>query len=579
MLFCLASVMVSCGGSGGNNAETVVSKDTIDGAVIDTDTGTEISVDNYIIADTHEQESDYQWDVADEVVVHFDGAAITVDGEGAIADGGSLIISHSGTYRMDGVLDSGGVIVESDEDGVVRIVLDNVSIFNPESAAINIVNADKTIVYLEENSSNTLSDADSYVYPSEDDDEPNAVLFSKDDLSIAGSGALTVNANYNDGITSKDGLVIAGGEIAVTAVDDAIRGKDYLYISGGDFVIDAAGDGLKSDNDDEGQGYIIIDDGIFSIRSEADAVQASSNVQIANGNFDIVTGSGYNQALAEDVTAKGIKAGVNIFIEGGNFLLNTADDAVHSNNGIQITDGIFDIETGDDGIHADTALTIIDGSITVSTSYEGIESAVINLSGGNLDVSATDDGINIAGGVDSSGIPGMHNPYQASQNSNYFLDITGGYIHVNAQGDGIDANGNITLSGGFVIVNGPTGNMNGALDYDGSFIISGGTLLAVGSSGMAQAPSVSSSQHWVGVRFPDLEAKTLLHLQDSNSSSVFTFRPAKRYASVVYSSPDLDSNESYALYSGGSSSGTDKDGLYQDGVYSSGTLMYTFTPQ
>jgi hypothetical protein len=154
------------------------------------------------------------------------------------------------------------------------------------------------------------------------------------------------------------------------------------------------------------------------------------------------------------------------------------------------------------------------------------------------------------------------------------LKINGGYIYVKSTGDGLDINGSIVMTGGTVIVDGPTANDNGAIDYDSTFTISGGLLVAAGSSGMAMAPSSGSTQCSVSVTFSStLYANTLFNLQTSGGASIVTFVPAKNYRSVVISSPDLAKGSSYKVYYGGSSSGTAADGLYEGGVYTPGTLF------
>lgn len=556
----LLILLVSCGGQETDDSNT--------------DTST-TSTDDYVIADDHEEASDYEWEEGDEVQILLDGGLIYVTGEGAEVDDSTVTITSAGAYRVTGTLDDGAVIVDAD-DAVVQLILDGVDIHNSSSAPINILDAEKTIVILDDDSENTLSDTANYVFDSADEDEPNATLFSKDPLTISGSGSLTIDANYNDAITSKDGLVISGGEIILDSVDDGIRGKDYLIISEATLSLTTDGDGLKSDNEDDDVGYIIINSGIFTIDAGADGIQANSNVQISDGTFDITTAGGANAKLSSDATAKAIKSGINIFIDGGIFTIDSADDAVHSNNGITIDNAYLSIETGDDGVHADTELTVDGGYIQISESYEGLESGIVNINGGQIDITSSDDGVNVAGGTDGSGHQGGGPSYNSD--SGYLISITNGYLTVDADGDGLDANGDIEMSGGTVIVNGPTSNGNGALDYDGSFQISGGFLLAVGSSGMAQGPSSSSSQDWVGVNYASaLSAGTLIHLESSSGDTLFTFAPSKRNQSMVFSSPNLESSQTYNFYTGGSSTGSSTDGLYSGGTYSGGTLLYSFS--
>lgn len=280
----------------------------------------------------------------------------------------------------------------------------------------------------------------------------------------------------------------------------------------------------------------------------------------------------------ESTSTKGIKSSSDITISGGTFNIDSADDAIHSNDTITIDGGDITIASGDDGIHSDTTLTINDGKVNIIKSYEGIESAVINIAGGQIHVIASDDGINVAGGNDGSAVNGRPGQNNFSASGDYNLNIKGGYLVVDATGDGLDANGSIYMTGGTVIVNGPTDNGNGALDYDVIFEISGGFLVSAGSSAMAQGTSDSSTQYSIIMNYPQVQsAGTLVHLEDSEGNIIATFAPSKDYQSVVITSPDLKSDGTYTLYSGGTSTGTETDGLYSDEEYQEGTEVVSFT--
>ena len=303
---------------------------------------------------------------------------------------------------------------------------------------------------------------------------------------------------------------------------------------------------------------------MFNINAGGDAIQAETTLNITDGDFTIVTAGGSNAFLDESLSAKGLKAGVEIFIEGGLYNLNTADDAIHTNESIIINGGMFVIASGDDGIHADASLTINDGDIKIINSYEGLESEIITINEGMIHIISSDDGINVAG--------------VENRSTDYIMSINGGYIVVDAEGDGLDANGSINMSGGLVIVNGPTQSNNGALDYDGSFQITGGELIAVGSSGMLQAPDTSSTQYSLAIGFDNaLQAGTLLNIQNSAGETVLTFTPVKSYQAIAFSSPELLAGETYTIYQGGNAVGTVTDGLYDDETYSNGTVYTSLT--
>ena len=512
------------------------------------------------------------------------GDSIAVDGTGVTVEGTTATITVAGAYNVSGTLNNGQLAVNCPTDGLVEIILSGVNISNSTSAAINVIDAKFTSIVLADQTENYLSDADVYVYENPSVDEPSGCLFSDDSIAISGSGTLTVDGNYNDAIVSKDELVIYGGTINVVSVDDGIRGKDYLLVKDGEINVQSIGDGLKSDNDeDPNMGYIIIESGSLNITSFGDAITAETTVTVTGGNIATGTGGGHTANISDDVSAKGIKGLVGVVIEGGSFALDCADDSIHSNDTITINGGSILTASGDDGIHADSLIEINGGTIEIIDCYEGIEAAVITINDGDINITSSDDGINVAGGNDGSGGEDPWRPPHGGGGGepvvgDYFLYINGGHIVVNAAGDGLDANGTIEITGGTILVNGPTASNNNAVDFDGSCNISGGLLAAVGSSQMAQSLSTTSTQRSIKITYSSWQtAGTLIHIQNSDGSDVLTFAPAKNYQSCVFSSPNLVSGITYSLYSGGSSSGTNTDGLYEGGTYTPGTLKSNFT--
>jgi len=505
------------------------------------------------------------------------GNSITVDGTGATANGSTVTIASAGTYNISGTLTNGQIIVNTADAEEVILILNGVNISNSTTAPVYVVSGEKIILSLADNTQNYVTDGSSYIFPDAETDEPDAAIFSKDDLRIEGNGSLTVTGNYSDGIAGKDGLVITGGTISVTSADDGIRGRDWLIVKDGNITVNAKGDGLKSTNDeDTAKGYVSIENGTFNITAAGDGIQAETNAVISGGTFTLTTGGGSGYTVTDDASAKGIKGNAGVNITGGNFTVSSADDTIHSNGSIAVSGGSFALSSGDDGIHADTSLEISGGDIVISKSYEGIESQLITVNSGNIHIVSSDDGVNVAGGVDGSGIPGW--PGGTVPAGNYWLYVNGGYIAVNAAGDGIDVNGSIVMTAGTVIVNGPTSSGNGALDYDGSFKITGGFLVAAGSSGMAQAPGTTSTQNSLLLTFNSAKAAgTLVHIRNSSGSGILTFAPSKMYQSVAFSSPELVKGSTYNVYYGGSSIGTVTDGLYANGTYTPGTNYKTFT--
>ena len=508
-------------------------------------------------------------------VVTLSGDTVTVDGSGVTVDGTVVTVEEPGVYRISGMLDNGQLAV----DGDVVLLLAGVDITNAAGAPINVRNADNTIITLVDGTENRLTDGAEYIFPDAETDEPDAALFSDDDLTINGGGTLIVTANYNHGIVGKDDLAIdltpGSGAIIVTAVNDGIKGRDSLLVQGGALTIDAGGDGMQSNNDEDAdKGVVTIAGGTIVITATEDGIQAESRLTVSGGDLTLTTGGGSTFTAAD--SAKGLKAGVDMTITGGTIVVDAADDAVHANESITISGGVLQLASGDDGVHADATLQIDGGTITVSKSYEGLESAVIVINAGDIQVTASDDGINVAGGADGSAVNGRPGQNQFAASSDYRLTINGGTIVVNALGDGLDANGWIEMTGGVVIVNGPTANNNGALDYDGGFSITGGTLVAAGSAGMAQAPDTTSTQNSLLYTFAATQpAETMVHIEDAAGNSLLTFTPTHDFQSIVLSSPALTDGATYTVYTGGAADGAGSDGLYS-GAYTPGTLVESF---
>lgn len=471
----------------------------------------------------------------------------------------SIEIKNEGIYNLTGTILNGNIKVNT--DGNVKLNLNNISITSLNGPCIYIEQASDVVINI--SGTNYLTDSDNY---SDLDEDVSGAIYSKDDITFDGTGKLVIKANYSDGIVGKDDLKIINGNYEITSVDDGIRGKDSVYILNGDFVINSSSDGIKSTNDnDEEKGFILIKNGNFNIVSGFDGIQAETNLVIDDGIFLLKTGGGSVNASSSndnwgrwpgyfeefsEVTnsdsAKGLKAGNNLVINGGSFTLDTSDDAIHSNKYVGISNGTFDINTGDDGIYADAELIIDGGIINIYKSYEGLESIKITINGGEFNITSTDDGINVAGGNDSSSInrPGAN---QFSTSSSNVLTINSGNIIVNADGDGIDVNGEAYMYDGNVTVYGPTNSGNGALDYDSVFEVNGGTIIASGASGMAQSFSNSSKIYQVYIGFSStITSNDIVTILDDNNE-IIKFQSAKTYSSLVIASPQFIKGSTYAI--------------------------------
>lgn len=686
---------------------------------------------------------------------------------GVSISGNIITISKEGTYVLSGALSEGQIVVDADS-AKVQLVLDNVDITCASSAAIYVKNADKTFITLAEDSENILMNTAEY--EAIDANNIDAVIFSKDDLTLNGKGTLTINSEYGHGIVSKDDLKLVSGTCNITAKNHALSGKDSVRIAAGTYNLTSGKDGIHSENaDDDEKGFVYIASGDFTIESTGDGIDASYVVQIDDGDFDITAGGGAENATkthndmpgggpggdmgggapgrdkpsgeapsgdkpsgeassgdtssgsgsngdssgsdsgkktrqtppdkpdgdsfdvsrpdekasdnadsqtsqtppgkpgkdtsdgqqsdknsqsnntvdsttasgassdTDSTSTKGIKSDGALYVNGGTFTINSADDSFHSNSDVTINDGTYTISSGDDGMHADSALLVNGGTITVTESYEGLEGLNITINDGKIDINASDDGMNAAGGNDQSGFGGMggdgfkgmqapNSAPDAAQKSDSTSDstsdntqksddtsdtaqttgnitvaaqklddasdtvqdtgnitvaaqksdsasdtaqdtdtasedemwmvINGGYVHVLAGGDGLDSNGDLTINGGEVYVDGPSDNGNSAIDYGekSSFYINGGTVVAVGSSGMAEDVSSDSKQQVAFVKLDSQADAGDVILKDADGNEIISYTAQKKYDCVIISTADLKAGQTYTLSASGSES-------------------------
>ncbi|MEO1814362.1 MAG: carbohydrate-binding domain-containing protein [Acetobacterium sp.] len=411
-----------------------------------------------------EQNGSYEDSTATHVV--FNGTDIQVTGAGATAENGILTITAEGTYVVTGNLTEGQIRVETTDTEKVQLVLNGVTIHNSNSASIYLMSADKVFITLADGTTNTLSDGTEYIQT--DDNTVDAVVFSKTDLAINGSGTLNITANYKHGIVSKDDLVITSGTYNISAVKAGLNGKDAIKINDGVFNISSSdGKGLTSKHDsDTTKGYVYIAGGTFNITNCSEGIE-----------------------------------GTAIVIEGGD----------------------IDVTATDDGLNA-ASETTTDAETTETTETAQMPD----------------------GGAQTPGGGGM-----MAADTNAYISIAGGTIRLNTTGDGIDSNGNLYVSGGTLYVDGPTSDGEGAMDYDGTAEVSGGTIMIAGSSGMAQSFSNSSTQASILYNFTSkIEAGTEISLTDASGTILASFTPEKAYQAVVISTPEMSVGSTYTLTAG-----------------------------
>ena len=541
-------------------------------------------------------------------------------------DGQTVTIIQAGTYQIAGTLGDGALIVESGENAKITLVLGGVNIKNSIGAAIQISTADDVTIELSEGTTNVLQSGEEVdiATATESEEASGGALQSKADLKIKGKGSLTVLGYLNNGIHCTKDLKIKNGNISVTALGHGIKGKNSVTVSGGTVTVTSGKDGITSDEtENEEKGFVTIEDGEIIITSAGDGVSAETTLTVTGGVISIISGGGsanaqqktdnmrdwwdFDNSASDDNSAscKGLKAGKALVISGGSITIDAQDDALHTDGDMTISGGECILSTGDDGAHAALSLTVLDGKITVLTSYEGLEANQITLAGGELDITASDDGINANGGSDgfSGGFGGGFGGRRSNMNSQSgdmtppdnsnmqtppdgnapsgnpptmpgqdeadstttddttdkqpVLLITGGKITVNADGDGLDSNGNLHVEGGDITINGPANGGNGALDIGtengGAGVIAGGTLIALGASSMAENFGSTSTQCAFLVTMNSFGAGETITITDSQGTVLYTGVTVKSANSVVFSSADLVVGETYTVTIGSTS--------------------------
>ena len=529
------------------------------------------------------------YDEKDSVLIELKGDSAKCSSKDVEIKGSTITIKNKGTYIVTGTLNDGKIVVDAEDSDKPQIVLKNANITSSNSAPIYVIEADKVFITLAEGSSNVLTNGGTF--DETDEYGADAVIFSKQDLTLNGAGNLTVNSPAGHGITSKDDLVITSGTYTINAASHGLDANDSVRIAEAKLTIDSGKDGIHSENsDDAALGFVYVLSGTFDIDADGDGVSAGAYTQIEGGDFDIKTGGGSANATqktsdmfgggmgggrggmmrpgqqqwqqqqssetitTEDtVSTKAIKSVNSLLISGGTFKIDSADDAVHSNIDVVINGGTFEITTGDDGFHADETLTVTNGKISITKSYEGLEGLNIVVAGGDITIVASDDGINAAGGNDESGFGGRPGGMGGGMSSgNGSITISGGSIYMNASGDGIDANGPLTITGGMVTVCGPTNGDTAVLDYDKSAVITGGTFIGTGAQMMAQSFS-DAEQGVIALSVGNQSKGTNITIKDSKGNTLLSYEPALNFQIVVISMPELVSGETYTVSIGSQS--------------------------
>jgi len=487
-------------------------------------------------------------------------------------DGSDVTILGGGVYVLSGTLNDGTVIVDSEDGAEVRLILNGVNITCSDFSAIDIRQSAKTVISLVEGTENILTDASVYNEEKLADGETSAAICSKDDLVINGNGILVVNANSADGIKVNDTLKIIGGNINITAVDDGINANDYIAAFNASITVESGGDAIKCEHTEDDKGFIAFEETILSVTSAGDGVYASSALYMNESKADIVSGGssenaikkqggfgGFgrnNSSVVDDApSTKAIKAGTNIVINGGVFNLDSAEDAIHSDKDITIKKGVFEILSGDDAVHAELNLVLEPETMNIAKCYEGLEGAYITINGGDIRIISNDDGINASGENSNGGMmmpPGSFGGEEKTAEEDIWLTVNDGHIYIETSGDGFDSNGSAVINGGFLEIYGPENSGNGSIDVgDGGYVLimNGGSLLAAGSSGMAEHPTENSPQQSLTFYLEEnYEAGSTIKISDSAGNEIVSGTSNKRFNWICISTSSLIDGETYTLF-------------------------------
>ena len=532
--------------------------------------------------DTHYSEQDLSWDTSSETAIDLSNPTAT---DGVTVEDGTLTITKAGTYKLSGEY-QGQIKVETADSDAVRLVLDNANITNSSGAALNVVNADEVILYSASGTTNTISDGADYTATGEDD--PDAVVYSKADLTIAGEGTLKVNGNHEDGIHTSDGLVIASGTLEVNAANTGIKGKDYVDILGGTITVTAQQDGIKSTNDtDEGQGWTRLSNGTVTVNAGDDGFKASRVVEISGGSLTVeqsdegieaqyinVSGGDVNVTSADDGMNASLKTSDS---ESKDSSANTSDAANQQQNNQQQgslpggqQNGTSNQQQQGTGQSPQGQPPAMSGSSQDGTSQNGTsgtaqqQNNTQNQGNQNMGQPPAMPGGNAQDGTSQNGTTGtgqqgMGQPPQGGMPGggggtfeviDAAINVSGGHVTVNAEGDGIDSNGVTTLSGGTLIVNGPSQGGNAALDTNGDLLLNGATVLSGSTADMFEAPSTNSTSGYLKLtNSSGFEQGSTVQVADSSGKVVANYKVTKSNVQLVLvSSSSIVKGQSYTVY-------------------------------
>lgn len=471
-----------------------------------------------------------KYDLSSVETVQFSNDTIQYDGVKATVSDQILTILEAGDYLIEGNLDEGQIIVNTNQKSDVRLIFNNVSITNSSQSPIIITQADKVIITLVENSINRLID---HSKQAKSNDEVNASIYCKATLSINGLGSLNIESDYKHGIHSKDGLKILSATIKITSKQDGIKGKDYVGIKDAYIEIDCDNDGIQSDNATEiNKGFVDIENTNATINAGLDAIQAVNSIDLSSGSYHIKSGL----SASDNDSGKGLKSGNTLNISQAEVIIDSLDDGIHSNNTLIIDQSNIVVSSKTDALYATKSITLSENDITIVKADEGIESEIITINSGNIVINAIKNGINAVN--EAFKTDDKHAQNQDKNDGSKFI-FNDGEITINSLGDGIDSNGDILMKSGNLVIYGPTIPNDGAIDYNGTFVYEDGLLIALGSVEMAQYPS-SANQNVVLIEFSQrLTQGGVIQIVDQSNHAILSINTTKVVQALVFGSSNL----------------------------------------
>ena len=513
-----ALALTGCSANSASNTSATSTTSTSASSTSDTTSkmadsfSTDVKSGAKLAEDTHYSAKDVTWDSSSEVTIDLSNPIAT---DGVTVSDGVITITKAGNYKLTGTYE-GQIKVEAADSDMIRLILNNATITTSTGAAINVVEADEVVIYTASSTTNTVSDGSSYSDTASG--SPDAAIYSKSDLTLAGEGTLKVEGKYEESIHTSDGLVIASGTLEVSAANTGIKGKDYVDILDGTVTVTASQDGIKATNDSDGnRGWVRLSGGIVNISAGDDGFKAERVVEISGGTLNITQAN------------EGIEAQY-----------------------INILDGTVNVTSSDDGINASYSTTTTTDSTTATSTNQSAQ----NRQNSAPQVPSGSAGQASAGGQAPSGTMGQPQAGGGMGGGGTFevvdatINISGGTVTVNANGDGIDSNGTATLSGGTLIVNGPFTGGNASLDTNGDLLLNGTTVTAANSGDMFEAPSTNSTSGYVKIsNVSNLSSGTTVQVTDSSGNVVANYKVTNSStALILVSRSKITKGESCTVY-------------------------------